>query len=84
MAHSYKLAVVTGGLAGCAMVIRAERKGMANDNFVNKTVNKVFYLSVNNKKNDSVWPEGLRHHTAVLMNVTRGKTLVKVVYPLVG
>lgn len=84
MAQDYKLAIVSGGIAGCAIAIRASQHGLANDN--RKVFDgKIVRLSANRAEVDEdIWPEGLRHHTAVLMDVRRGETLVKVTYPLAG
>lgn len=84
MAKHLKLAIVTSGIAGCAVALRASQKGFANDNHRPVQPRNIAYLAVAPKKDDSVWPEGLRLHTAVLMNVARGETLVKVTYPIAG
>ncbi|MEJ0063708.1 MAG: hypothetical protein WDO70_11085 [Alphaproteobacteria bacterium] len=82
MAKNYKLAIVAGGLVGCAVAVRAELKGLANDNKRQFSLKNVSYLSV--PPQESQWPAGLKLYTAVLMNVERGETLVKVTYPLAG
>lgn len=82
MGQDYKFAIVSGGIAGCAIALRAGQKGLANDN--RKTFNgKIARLS-RPEADASEWPEGLRQHTAVLMNVSRGETLIRVTYPMAG
>ncbi|MGB4100334.1 MAG: hypothetical protein WBK91_00285 [Alphaproteobacteria bacterium] len=83
MASHYKLAVVTGGLFGCAVAVRVSQNGFANQN--NRPLPlrtaKIARLSTAHALGTATWPEGLALHTAVLMDVVRGETLVKVTYP---
>lgn len=80
--HYYKLAIVTGGLAGCAMATRLGQRGLANDNPMARAA--IARISRRRAGGEGGWPPGLRHHTAVLMNVSRGETLVRVTYPFAG
>ena len=81
--YNYKLAIVSGGIAGCAIAIRASQKGLANDNRRGFD-GRIVRISPRQADSNDGWPEGLRLHTAVLMNVSRGETVVKVTYPLAG
>lgn len=86
MVQQFKLYGVTGGLAGCAVAVRLEKNGFANDN-QRLFVRNLAYLpknlrATNSQIVDTEWPEGLRHHTAVLMNVHGGVTNVRVTYPM--
>jgi hypothetical protein len=88
MAQQFKLYGVTGGLAGCAVAVRIEKNGLANDN-QRLFVRNLAYLPANLQATnpptiDAEWPEGLRHHTAVLMNVDGGMTNVRVTCPIVA
>mgnify|MGYP003386581469 CR=1 FL=1 len=82
MGQDYKFAIVSGGIAGCAIALRAGQKGLANDN-LKAFDGKIVRLSQPEADGNN-WPEGLRQHTAVLMNVTRGETLIRVTYPMAG
>lgn len=84
MASHYKVAVVTGGLFGCAVAVRVSRNGFANQNNCPPQNGKIARISTPRPQNDAEWPEGLALHTAVLMDVVRGETLVKVTYPMAG
>lgn len=81
MAGHVKLAVVSGGLSGCAIALRVSRNGLANDNQIPIPSGNVARLIKRLPKDQGEWPEGLALHTAVLLDVARGKTLVKVTYP---
>ncbi len=81
MDSHYKLAVVTGGLFGCAVAVRVSRNGFANQNVQPLRSAKIARLSPPRVQDEAEWPEGLALHTAVLMDVARGETLVKVTYP---
>jgi hypothetical protein len=84
MASHYKLAVVTGGLFGCAVAVRVSQNGFANQNVCPGQSAKIARISPPSARRGEEWPEGLALHTAVLMDVSRGETLVKVTYPMAG
>ena len=76
----YKLAVVSGGLAGCAVAVRTELVGMANDNIMNN-IKSMAQMAVNKVKEEKDSLFGLKLHTAVLLDTRLGRTVVKVTYP---
>lgn len=84
MASHFKVAVVTGGLFGCAVAVRVSRNGFANQNVRPVQSAKIARISTPSVQRGEEWPEGLSLHTAVLMDVSRGETLVKVTYPMAG
>ncbi len=81
-AKHVKLAIVTGGIAGCAVAVRAGLNGFANDN--PPAAGKLVRLSRRADPDAASWPAGLALHTAVLMDLGQGKTLVRVTYPKAG
>ena len=61
--QQYQRAIVAGGLAGCALAVRLEQQGIANDNHV---VQRARFAPKQAKAPDSEWPVGLSNHVTVV------------------
>lgn len=75
--QQYQRAIVAGGLAGCALAVRLEQQGIANDNHAGRRSR----FTSRQAAPDTEWPVGLSNHVTVTLDVSHGKTCVRVAYP---
>lgn len=78
--QQYQRAIVAGGLAGCALAARLEMQGIANDN-QDTGCRSRFTLRRAPPASATEWPVGLNNHVTVTLDVSQGKTCVRVAYP---
>ncbi len=76
--QQYQRAIVAGGLASCALAVRLELQGIANDNQPGR---RSRFAPRQPEAQDAEWPVGLSNHVTVTLDVSHGKTCVRVAYP---
>lgn len=76
--QQYQRAIVAGGLAGCALAARLELQGIANDN---RAGLRSRFAVCHSETRQAEWPIGLSNHVTVTLDVSHGKTCVRVAYP---